>query len=282
MIRDRSYDAVLLDLDGTLLDDQGEVRPRTRQALRALESAGAHVMIATGRSNIASLPIHESLGLQTPMVVFNGAAIHCPREGRLIEERILSNRVLPRALEHGREQGYLMVVQQAEGKFATVPRNSEEEKALRFFEGLQFVDASELPTEYVIRVVYFSDRHTDSRDLRAELQGVVGDPVFLTDFPLSLLVGHRTSSFQVVDVHPPCRGKAEGLRFLKETFGVPFERMVAIGDASNDIDMLEAAGLGVAMEHGCERTRQAANRVIGGNNSDAIADLLVELFGITL
>ena len=280
MIRDRSYDALLVDLDGTLLDDQGQIRPRNFAALKALESAGVHVMIATGRSSVASLPVVSALELRTPMLVFNGAGIYCPQAGRLIEERILSNRVLQRALEYAYERGYLVVAQQAQAKFATTPRDADEEQALAFFHGLQVVDAANMPREYVIRLIFYTASFADSADLRRDVRAALVDPLFLTDFPLNLLVSHRASPLQVVDIHPPSRGKAEGLRFLEETYGVPAQRVIAIGDASNDIQMLRAAGLGVAMQGSRQATLEVADRVIGDNNSDAIADLLVELFGL--
>ena len=100
----------------------------------------------------------------------------------------------------------------------------------------------------------------------------------MTDFPLNWLVQHRDSPLMVADVQPPCRGKAEGLRYLLETHGIPPERIVAVGDAGNDVPMIEAAGLGVAMRNGIGEARAAADRVIGGNNSDAIAELVEELF----
>jgi Cof subfamily protein (haloacid dehalogenase superfamily) len=280
MIQRCKYDALLIDLDGTLLDGRSEIRPRNLAALRALSESGVHVMIATGRSTVAALQVVADLELETPMLIFNGAAIYCPREGRLIEERVLSNRVVERALALGRERGYLMVAQQALGKFGTTPRTPDEQLALRFFHGLETVEPAHLPAEYVIRIIYFSGDHASSEELAREVSEALGAPLFLTDYPLRLLVSHRTSPLQVVDVHPPSRGKAEGIRFLQEHYGVPRERIVAVGDASNDIAMLRVAGLGVAMEGCCERTHAAADRVIGHHDSDAIAELVGELFGI--
>ena len=70
-LRDR-FDAVLLDLDGSLLDAQAEVTPRTAAAVRALEDAGFFVVLCTGRSIEGTRPIHTTLGLRTPVVTFNG------------------------------------------------------------------------------------------------------------------------------------------------------------------------------------------------------------------
>jgi hypothetical protein len=65
---------------------------------------------------------------------------------------------------------------------------------------------------------------------------------------------------------------------LRETYGIPPERVVAVGDATNDLPMFAEAGLSVAMANAMEEARRAADRVIGDNNSTAIAELLEELF----
>ncbi len=278
MNQNGNYDAVLLDLDGTLLDGQGKIRPRNASVLRALSESGIEVMIATGRSTRATLPVVHELGLDSPMLVFNGAGIYCPKEGKLIEERILSNRVMERALRFAKERNLLTVVQKAEAKFASPANTHDERRALEFFHGLEVLDSHDLPDEYVIRVIYYSADHDSCQALQDDVQVALDAPLFLTNFPLNLLVSHRDSPLHVVDVHPPSRGKAEGLRFLQETHGIAPERVVAIGDASNDLDMLEAAGLGVAMGGSSQRVQNSADRVIGHHDSDAIADLLQELF----
>ncbi len=65
---------------------------------------------------------------------------------------------------------------------------------------------------------------------------------------------------------------------LEELYGIPEHRVVAVGDATNDIPMLESAGLAVAMGDGMEEARAVAHRVIGGHDSTAIAELVDELF----
>jgi hydroxymethylpyrimidine pyrophosphatase-like HAD family hydrolase len=82
----------------------------------------------------------------------------------------------------------------------------------------------------------------------------------------------------VLDIHPPCRGKGEALRVLEELYGIPAARVVAVGDATNDIPMFELAGLSVAMENSMGEALAVAQRVIGSNNGPAIAELVEELF----
>lgn len=275
----REYDALVLDLDGTLLDDSSRVLPASAVALTAAVERGVHVMVATGRSSLSAQPILAGLGLPLPASVFNGAGLYCPTTRRMLEERVLSKRTLTRALAYGRERELAMVLMCADRKFATAPRDAAEAAALSGMMGVQYVPRSaDLAAEFVMRVTYFSGAHDSSADFARDIERVVDQPVYMTHFPLNLLPMHRASPLAVVDLHPPCRGKAEALRWLAEAHGVPAARVVAVGDASNDVPMFEAAGLSVAMSSGMDEARQAATRTIGDNNSNSIADLVHELF----
>ncbi len=274
----RLYDALVLDLDGTLLDDRSRIHPDNRAALRAAVEAGVRVMVATGRSSLSAHPILESLDLELPAIVFNGAGLYAARERRMLEERILSKRTLQRTLAFGAARELSTVVMRADAKFATHPRDASEESALALMTGLQFVERSALEVEFAMRVTLFSREHSGSADFGAEVEQAVDQPLYLTHFPLSVLASHRESPLHVVDVQPPCRGKAEALRVLEDLYGIPPARVVAVGDATNDLEMFAAAGLSVAMGDGMQAARDAAQRVIGGQNSTAIAELVEELF----
>ena len=274
------YDAIVLDLDGTLLDEAGRLHPRNRSALRAAAERGVRVLVATGRSPLSAHPILEELALDTPAVVFNGAGLYAPRERRMLEERVLSNRTLERALELGRRRDWLTVLMGSERKLGLRPRDALEEQALAGMTGLSLVPREELRAEFVVRVTFFSRDHDSGRAFGDEVERELGQPVYLTCFPLSILPSHRASPLQVVDVHPPCRGKAEALRYLAEVHGIPPARVVAVGDATNDVPMFEAAGLAVAMRGGMEEALAVADRVIDGNDTTSIADLVEELFPV--
>jgi len=274
----RPYDALVLDLDGTLLDESGAVHPRNREAILAAAAEGVVVLVATGRSSLSAQPILDHLGLDTPAVVFNGAALYSPRDGRMLEERVLSNRTLARTLELGARRDWMTVLMCADKKLALAPRDELEVSALALMTGVRHVPRAELAAEFVVRVTFFSREHATSEGFGEEVERSIPHPIYLTHFPLSVLPSHRESPLHVVDVHPPCRGKAEALRVLEEHYGIPASRVVAVGDATNDIPMLEAAGLSVAMGTGMAEARAVAKRVIGGHDTTAIAELVEELF----
>ncbi|HUR27189.1 MAG TPA: HAD family hydrolase, partial [Planctomycetota bacterium] len=274
----RKYDAVLLDLDGTLVDDEDRIHPRTLAALRTAAKQGVRVMVATGRSELATEPVLRALDIDMPAIVFNGAALWCSKTGRFLEERVLSERTLGRVLDYGSSHGLLTVVMCAGKKFALAPRNEVERLALHDMTGLEYSEASALRRHRAIRVTLFSATQPTSDTFAADVQRAIDQPVYLTHFPLNLLAHHRESNLLVVDLHPPCRGKGEALRVLAERYDVAPERVVAIGDAANDLDMFSRAGLSVAMENSMPEASAAASRIIGRNDSDTIGALVEELF----
>ena len=275
---ERAYEAILLDLDGTLVADDGTIHPETRARLHAAAEQGVIVMIATGRSETTAIPAIAALGIDTPAVIYNGAAVYCPREERLLEERNLDRNLLERLLDYADRFEHLPVVMCPETKLALTPRSGAEEFALHDMSALRIVEAADLRVERSIRVSLFSDGHGTPEEFVEELQREVSDlEAYLTWFPLNLLPTHRESNLLVIDVQPQCAGKAEALRVLAERYGVPAERVIAVGDAGNDLPMFEGAGLAVAMGNAVPEAKALADRVIGENHTDAIGALVAEL-----
>ncbi|MHC4377653.1 MAG: HAD family hydrolase [Planctomycetota bacterium] len=270
--------ALALDLDGTLVADDGQVPPRVVEVLRARISAGIPVCIATGRSELGARPVLDQLGAVDPAVVYNGAALWCPRAEGFLEERVLADRSVAAALEFGRDEGLMALVGTRGARFASHSEDPLLQRAVDGIEGVNLLPYAELPVEYLIRVTLFCPRSATSGDLRARFESRVQAPLYLTDFAIDLLAQHRGSPVKALDVQPPCRGKAEILRWLREERGIRPSEVVAVGDATNDLPMLAEAGLGVAMGNAAPEVQAAADRVIGDCNGEALADLVEELF----
>lgn len=271
----RDYDAILLDLDGTLLTPDETIHPETRAALKEAQDAGVTVVVATGRSKISGIPIVEDLGLKTPAIFFNGCAIWDTEKGRMVEERTISNRTNERLHAWATERDAQVIVMTSDRKLTHEPRSEEERRNFIGFIGLEFVEREQLLCEFTIRLsILVKCGEEGSHRIAAELEAAAGGPVYVSHFPLSVLPRHRTNPYSAIDVHAPCRGKSEGLRYLEETRGISPSRVIAVGDADNDIPMLQDAGLGVAMEGALPEVKAHADLVIGPNRGPAIAELI--------
>ena len=276
----RRFDAIILDLDGTLIEDGGGIRPRVLSELRRISSSGVHVMVATGRSEQSASPIIDELGILNPTVIYNGAAVWCPRKRCLIEERNLEKPLLDHLLQYAEQNELLPVVMCAGSKRALSPRTEAVEYALHDMKNVEIVSPSQMRIERPIRLSLFSDRHQDSQEFADEIRAVSPSDAYYTWFPLNLLPSHEDSPLQDVDIQPSCEGKKEALRFLQEHHQIPADRCVAIGDATNDSPMVVEAGLGIAMGNAMIELKQVADRIIGNNDTDAIADLVAELWPV--
>jgi Cof subfamily protein (haloacid dehalogenase superfamily) len=273
----RLYDALLLDVDGTLLDVNEQPHPATRAALTRARAAGVVVMLATGRSSGGVRGIARELTPGMPAIVFNGAALYEPGDDRLIEMTALSATTAEQVLAHARQHGMLPVVATREGQYSRPAITAAEGHVLAAFRQLH-ISSDALPLGDVIRITLLSPHHANSLALYAEIQAVIDGPAYLTHFALSSLPHFVGSPFQIVDVQPDCGGKAAALRVLAERYGIAAERVVAVGDADNDLPMLRHAGLGVAMGNATPAAKDAADRVIGDHNGDALGLLIDELF----
>ncbi len=272
------FEAIILDLDGTLIEDGGGIRPRVRTALHRIADAGIHVMIATGRSEQSAAPAIEVLQILNPMVIYNGAAVYCPSSRSLIEERNLDLKHLDQLLDYAETHDLLPVVMCAGSKRALSPRSEALNYALHDMKAIEIVHPDQMRIDRPIRLSLFSEQHQDTQQFADEIRAVSDSEAYFTWFPLNLLPSHRDSSLLVVDVQPPCEGKSEALRFLQQHHGFSPERCVAVGDATNDSPMVELAGLGIAMGNAMDELKEVADRVIGANDTDAIADLIDELW----
>ncbi len=273
------YRAIVLDLDGTLVADDGTIHPRTRSALQRIHERGIRVMVATGRSEGAAKPVVDELGFGVPTVVYNGAAVYCSTEGRVIEQVCLDAAEFDRVLQYSRDQNCLVVASNDGTKVGFSPPHIDGSIELHDMTKVRFVDdASELRLDGVIRVSLFSNEHDGAGTFATHFQEQVPGDFYVTDFPLHLLPAYRQSRLMVLDVHPPCPGKARALELLDERYGISAEQTVAVGDATNDLPMLERAGLGVAMKGSMPQVLEVADRVIGENHTDTIAELVEDLF----
>jgi Cof subfamily protein (haloacid dehalogenase superfamily) len=274
----RPYDALVLDVDGTLLDDAGRLAEHTRSALHAARAQGVVVMLATGRSEHATRALARELELDAPCIVYNGAGVYSPKHDRMLEHPRVPERAVTRVLSLARQLGLLALVNRADGQYATSPRTGHQRRALSGFKFMLRAHDDAVPRTGVRRMTVLSEQHPSSLGLLVDVQRAVDTPVHLTHFLLAQLSWLRDSPMRVVDVQPSCRGKAEALRVLSEHHGIAPARVIAVGDADNDIEMLRAAGLGVAMGNATPDAAAAADRQIGSSDTTALADLITEAF----
>ncbi len=258
------YKALALDLDGTLVNSQKELSKANKEAIwRAIDS-GVAVILATGRPTLGVMPVAYELELDKRggyVLNYNGGRIVECRSGKMITEHILPKECIRVIQQCARKAGVYactytdsQVVAESDTDEYVLKEafcNAATVKKVEDF--AKFVD-------YPVNKCLVVGEHERLIPVQEELRAA---------FPEKLDAFFSESYF--LEVVPPNVSKSEGLRLIAGELGIGMEEMVACGDGLNDIPMLEAAGLGVAMENAYAQVKQVADMTAPSNDRDGVA-----------
>lgn len=262
------------DVDGTLLDDDDTITPRTLAAVAAAVAAGVHFVLATGRPPRWVRPVVDALGFAPIAVCANGAVIYDPAADRVISARTLSAERLTELAE--------IVAHTIPGAGLAVERIGErahDAATPQFISSPGYehawlnpdnteVSLADLLSAPAIKLLV-RQVGAASADLALALTGEIGD---LGEVSFSTDDG-------LVEIVPPGITKATGIAELIEPLGIGLDDVVAFGDMPNDLPMLLRAGHGVAMGNAHPAVLAAAAEVTAPNTDDGLARVLERWWG---
>ncbi len=268
-LRDR-YDAILFDLDGTLLDPASRVTLRTYRAVQALLASGMEVMICTGRSVAGTTSIHRGLGLKTPVAAYNGSWIGWP--GRRPWRFLTIPESLLASIESAEEVASFSFRHNGMRKFTVRRDHGMHERIAKWYENVITVtDPRALPTKDLMRVsCYFDDADCVEAGWDA-LGPAARDGLRVQSYPMRIFYEFQDTDLQLGEIQLHTRGKAEVFDYLASERGIPAARTIAVGDQLNDLSMLASAGLAVSVGNGVPEVQAVADLVIGPHDEDGIA-----------
>jgi len=262
--------AVYFDVDATLVDRHRRFHPETLAAIRDLRTTGVRVGVATGRMYASALPYAEAIEVDAPLILYNGCLVAERATGQAIFERQL-------ALEPARA-------------------------------ALALARAMEIHANLYLRDLLVIERVTETAEASMKKDGVRAEPVgdlakFLQEDPTKILLiapDALLAEFAAeirrvwrnvrplpelvpseptyLEILPPGASKGEGLREACRRLRIAPATVVAFGDGPNDLEMLEVAGLSVAMGNAHPDVKAIADRVIGDCDSDAVGRALRDIF----
>ena len=268
-----AFDLGAFDLDGTVLRRNLKITKSTVTALQRLRDRGMRLVVATGRRFESAREHAKRLGFaeDDPVICYGGSMVR-KLNGETLLHRTLPQNLSIEALEWaaGRDLHARVFL---DGGIVTSPDTPAALEHLRRYAepGVSVVDSpadwlrdgGAEPTKLVI-----VDRPDDIKGWLEEAQ---------TDFAGRLFVTRSLPHY--VEIGSLEGTKASALGFLCDRWGIEPERVLAFGDADNDIDMLRFAGHGVAVGGMTGEVRDAADRVVPGVDEDGVAGYVETLLG---
>lgn len=260
---DKPIRLIATDIDGTLLNSQHEISPRTEQALRLAMKQGVQVVLATGKTYYSGRFIVEKLGLTSPGVYVQGLVI-CAPDGSVLHSQTLPQKAVQQVALMAEADDIAVVgyegsrlfmpvhnqfadvlVQYHEPQPEIVGPLSKLAGSVAFNKMIVMCDAAQMPK--------LREKVTEHVDGTAHI--VLSSPFLLEIIPLGT-------------------SKGAGLAWLLDYLKVSPDEVLALGDADNDIEMLQMAGIGVAMANAMPLVKQAADVIVASNEADGVAEAI--------
>jgi Cof subfamily protein (haloacid dehalogenase superfamily) len=257
---------IAIDLDGTLLDPQSKVTERTAKAVQAAANKGIAVVFATGKTYTAVAPLIKRFNLSTPSVCLQGLATY--KDGKIVHQQTLNPNIARQVITYAEDRGFVVIL----------------------YSGTRILMRSY--DERVIEAV-FRRYHEPDPEIVGPLQNIVndlpihkmaavsGDPraIKALRWQLNAQIGGGARLMQagvpqMVEILPPGASKGAAVRQVLKDLRIDPAHVLAIGDAENDMEMIQLAGVGVAMGQAEQIVKDGADHVVASNAADGAAEAI--------
>ncbi|MBB3112946.1 hypothetical protein FHS18_005048 [Paenibacillus phyllosphaerae] len=257
------YKMIAIDIDDTLLTDELVVTEGTKAALKAAAEQGVFVTLATGRMFPSAQKIAAQIELNVPIITYQGSLVKT-----LFDEQVLYERSVPK--DAAKElfafcQEHNLHLQLYIDDILYVQEDNEKARRYSFLSKIPCVVEPDYDTllEQPSTKMLIIDDPDYLDEMAAKLAPLIGDRVHITKSkPHYLEFTHKEGT------------KGHAIAFMAEHIGCTLDEVIAIGDSWNDHEMIEVAGLGVAMGNALPKLKELAQYVTGTNNEEGVRQVI--------
>ncbi len=247
---------ILADYDGTLADRSGRVSPENVEAIRAFQQQGGFFTIASGRSPDFIRNVAENVPLNAPVIALNGGAIVDPESFEVIKRTGGDEEFV---------RDYLSLID-PELSFETHLWHSSCVNSIwRKGEGAPELSVNNWAPP-VYKAIFVEDSPELALELKKRAKARFGDKYLIErSWPVGL------------EMLPAFSGKGNAAKLVKRLMGGRVHTLIGMGDYENDVSLLSAADIGVAVGNALNEVKQAADRITVPNHEHAVRQVILEL-----
>lgn len=256
------YKAIFSDMDGTLLNSQHKISPKTEQAIKSVISKGIPFIPVSARPPYAITPYTEQLQTNAPIICYSGALI----------------------LDQYLNELYSVLIDEADLNKLTALLTPYAHLSISHYAGLNwFVNQNDYWSQQETEITGLQSQKTPENIQNVHKILIMGNAESILEVEQILknalphLSIHRSKP-EYLEIMNKAATKAKAIRFMESYLQISADEVIAFGDNFNDLDMLEYAGLSVAMGNAPEEIKQVAKEVTASNNEDGIALILEREF----
>ena len=240
---------VVTDIDGTIYSEKQGLTDNVKACLQNLIKNGIHVAIATGRTYASAKYVADEIGIECPLICYEGGLINT-YDGKILDVKYLPQDIARKIVKELRDRNIHMNVYIEDVLY--VENDNDYIKAYVGNKGIDYFKVNsfdDLDFSKLNKVLAIDNNPQLIEDLIKELQ---------TKYP-EIYVVKSTDIFCEIANKEATKGNA--IKFLANKLGFTEKEVLAIGDQNNDIEMVETAGIGVAMGNGTDEIKAKANYI---------------------
>lgn len=270
------YKLVVTDMDGTLLNSQGQVSEENKEVLKKLQEKGVHIAVATGRIYASAKIFAKYLEVKTPIIACNGAIVRKIDDNEILYESPMKKEDCLKVLDICRKHNvyyhfytddtfFTEKLEKSALKYSEWNKTLNEKDRINLEvieEPYQVIKDS---NEKIFKFLILDDDIDLLRKIREELSQVPG-------------IVCCKSRYDNLEIMNSGVEKGKAVKSLADSLGVKQEEVICIGDNENDISMLKYAGLGIAMGNAEEIVKSTADYITEINDNSGVAKALEKLF----
>ncbi|WP_027415491.1 Cof-type HAD-IIB family hydrolase [Aneurinibacillus terranovensis] len=260
-----NYKLAAIDIDGTLLTDDYSITGETKKTLHLAEEQGVTVVMCSGRGPFSVIPILEELELDGYLITHNGAVVTHSKTREILWESGFYMDDLKDVVSYCRASGIHTDFCSPFEMYTETLDNEEVNKMYaKYLATPKLVDDALRVRDKIVKFTLFGSDEQLTKAF-ADIQAM--------QLPIKTI---RSGPYYI-DIIEKSTSKGTALRHLADKLGISMNETIAIGNYYNDLEMIHAAGVGVAVENAPEDVKREADLIVASNNDNGVADAIRRL-----
>lgn len=284
------YKLIAIDIDGTLLNSYGQVSDENKNAINMVLQKNIEVVLASGRMPKAMISIANEINANKYIISGNGALVYDIQNDEVIysnymsKEKVLeiiniceknnvfynlytSDTIITKALN------YNVLYYNSENK-----KNGEERKISINIVNDIYTYVQEYNNDDFLKFTICDENQIVFRSVMNKLKEIKNVDVLDISHMSRKIIDYGSEEYEIsyfyTEISNRNVNKWEAIKKLISKIGIKKEEVIAIGDNINDKDMIENAGLGIAIGSGCPELQEIANETVASNNENGVSEAI--------
>lgn len=240
---------IVTDIDGTIYSPETGISPEVKECIQNLYNIGIHVAIATGRTYGSAKTVADKLGIKCPLICYQGGLVNS-YEGEILDVKYLNPNIAKEIIKDFRKRNIHLNVYVEDKLYV-----EDDDEYIKDYIGDKGIDYykvnsfEELDFSKLNKLLAIKYDTKFINELIEELREKYPEIYVVKSYDYFCEIANKEAT------------KGNAIKFLAKKFNIGIDEVMAIGDQNNDIEMVETAGVGVAMGNGTDEIKEVADYI---------------------